>query len=116
VTVITTISGADDLLGEGVYHGMPAAVPSPARDAHAVVVGEPAECAAASKQLADAGWTVTIVTRGRCGSAGIRRHCRRRTRTEAVCATGIGHLEALVQRRIDTGRIEACSASALFIL
>jgi hypothetical protein len=33
-----------------------------------------------------------------------------------VCATGIGHLEALVLRRIDTGRIEACSASALFIL
>jgi hypothetical protein len=35
---------------------------------------------------------------------------------ELVCATGIEYLEALVLRRIDTGRIEACSASALFIL
>jgi hypothetical protein len=36
--------------------------------------------------------------------------------TELVCATGIDYLEALVLRRIDTGRIEACNASALFIL
>jgi hypothetical protein len=81
-----------------------------------VVVGEPSECVAAARQLGEAGWKVTLVTGERDCGCGMRRECRRRFGTEVVCATGIEHLEALVLRRIDSGRIEACNASALFIL
>jgi hypothetical protein len=81
-----------------------------------VVVGEAVECAAVARQLGEVGWKVTAVTgESDCG-CGTRRECRRKAGTEVVCATGIEYLEALVLRRIDTGRIEACNASALFIL
>ena len=33
-----------------------------------------------------------------------------------IDSAGVEYLEALVLRRVDTGRIDACSASALFIL
>jgi hypothetical protein len=115
VTIHTGIPGADELVGKGVYLGMPKDLPPPVRDRNAVVVGG-AACAAAAHQLAEAGWTVTMVTPDSCGGAGIRRGCRRRIGTEVVCATGIACLEALVLRRIATGHIEACNASALFIL
>jgi hypothetical protein len=116
VTILAAVPGADELLGKGVYRGMPKDVPQPVRDGHAVVVGEPAECAAAARQLGEAGWKVTVVTgQSDCG-CDMRRGCRRRVGTEVVCATGIEYLEAVVLRRIDTGRIEACNASALFVL
>lgn len=116
MTIPADIPGADELLGKGVYRGMPKDVPQPVRDRHAVVVGEPAECAAAARHLGEAGWKVTVVTgESDCG-CGMRRECRRKVGTEVVCATGIEYLEALVLRRIDTGRIEACNASALFVL
>ena len=116
MTIPTSIPGADELVGHGVYRGMPGIVPQPLRDGHAVVVGDPAECAPVARQLGEAGWKVTVVTgESGCG-CGLRRQCRRRLGTEVVCATGIEYLEALVLRRIDTGRIEACNASALFIL
>ena len=109
------IPGADELLGKGVYRGMPSDVPPPVRDRRAVVVGDPADCAAVARQLAKAGWSVTFVTRERCGG-GVRHECRLRARTELVCVTGIDYLEALVLRRMDSGRIQACNASAVFIL
>ena len=115
MTVTIAIPGAGELVGKGVYFGMPTNVPHPVRDSHAVVVGQPAGCAAAARQLVEAGWTLTVVTRERWG-CDIPRQCRRRVATELVCATGIEYLEALVLRRIDTGRIDACNASALFVL
>ena len=116
MTVVADIPGAEELVGKGVYRGMPKHVPQPVRDGHVVVVGESAECAAAARHLAEAGWKVTVVTRERaCGCDGYR-GCRCRTAMDLVCATGIEYLEALVLRRIDSGRIEACNASALFIL
>jgi thioredoxin reductase len=116
MTVMTAIPGAEELVGKGVYCGMPENVPPPVRDRHAVVVGQPAECAAAARQLAEVGWTVTVVTRQKCFGCDVHRGCRRRVGTELVCATGIDYLETLVLRRIDTGCIDACDASALFIL
>ena len=116
MTTRTSIPGADQLLGNGVDRRMPKDVPPPVRDRHAVVVGEPAECAAAARQLSEAGWKVTMVTDASDCGRGMRRGFRRRVRTEVVCATGIDYLEAVVLRRIDTGRIEACNASALFLL
>ena len=116
MTMLTAIPGADELVGKGVYRGMPNDLPPPVRERHAVVVGQPAECVAAARRLSEAGWKVTVVTgQADCG-CGRRRECRRRFGTEVVCATGIEYLEALVLRRIDSGRIEACNASALFIL
>ena len=100
MSVAPGIPGADELMGKGVYRGMPQDIPPPVWDRHAVVTGEPAECAAAARRLVGAGWKVRVV----------------RGRTEVVCATGIEYLEALVLRRMDTGRIEACNASALFML
>jgi hypothetical protein len=64
-----------------------------------------------------AGWSVTVVMRERKrGRVGLARNCRRRVGTEVVCATGGDYLEAVVLRRVDTGRIDACNASAFFIL
>jgi thioredoxin reductase len=116
MTVVTAIAGAEELVGKGVYRGMPKNVPLPIRDRHAVVVGQQDECAVAAWRLAEAGWKVTVVTRERECGCDVQRGCRRRTATDLVCATGIDYLEALVLRRIDSGRIEACNASALFIL
>ena len=115
MTFMTAIPGVQELVGKGVYRGMPDNLPPPVRDQHAVVVGQPAECAAAARQLGQAGWKVTVVTRG-CGCHCGVLECRRRTGTDLVCASGIAYLEALVLRRLDTGRIEAFNASALFIL
>lgn len=115
MTLVTTIPGAEELMGKGVYRGMPHDTPRPVRDGNAVVLGEAAECATTARQLRKAGWRVTIVTRERRG-CGIGRECRRRAGTEVVCATGGEYLEAVVVRRIDTGRIDACNASALFIV
>ena len=109
------IPGAGELLGRGVYRGLPDDIPEAIRDRNAVVVGEPFECATAARQLKGSGWSVTVVTRQRRGR-GIGRDCRRRVSTELVCAAGGEYLEAVVLRRIDTGRIDACNASALFIL
>jgi hypothetical protein len=117
MTDMMAIPGADELVGKGVYRGIPKDVPRPVRDRQAVVVGEPPECAASARRLRDAGWHVTVVTRERCRGCGVRRECRRRVSgADVVCATGIEYLEALVLRRIGTGRIEALNASALFIL
>jgi hypothetical protein len=117
VTRVTVIPGAEELMGKGVYRGLANDVPQPVRDRHAVVVGEPVECGTAARQLGMAGWRVTVVTREReRGRCGVARNCRRRIGTEVVCATGGEYLEAVVLRRVDTGRIDACNASALFIL
>ena len=115
MTAAITIPGADELVGKGVYRGLPNDIPQPVRDRNAVVVGQAVECATAARQLSKAGWTVTVVTREQCG-CGVGRECRRRVGTEVVCATGGEYLEAVVLRRIDTGRIDACNASALVIL
>jgi thioredoxin reductase len=115
VTIVTAIPGAEELVGKGVYRGMPKDIPQPVRDRNAMVVGEAVECATAARQLTKGGWRVTVVTRGRCGCR-VGRECRRRLGTEVVCATGGEYLEAVVLRRIDTGRVDACNASALFVL
>jgi hypothetical protein len=115
MTDIVTIPGATELVGRGVYCGFPNDVPEPIRDRHAVVAGEAAECATAARQLGKAGWRVTVVTHEWC-RGGVAPGCRRRARTEVVCATGGDYLEAVVLRRVDTGRIDACNVSALFIL
>jgi hypothetical protein len=116
VTVGTAIPGADDLVGKGVYRGLPNDIPLPVRDRNAVVLGEPVECATAARQLGVAGWRVTVVTRERERRCGVARNCSSRVGTEVVCAAGGEYLEAVVLRRVDTGRIDACNASALFIL
>ena len=111
----STIPGAAELAGKGVYRGLPRDIPVPVRDRNAVVVGESIECATAARQLGEAGWNVTVVTPERCGCS-VGRGCRCRVATEVVCAAGVDFLEAVVLRRIDTGRVDACNASALFIL
>jgi hypothetical protein len=119
MTRFNEIPGVEDLMGKGVYCGMPAIAPTAVRDRHAVVVderGRLAACAAAAQELGGAGWTVTIVTPQRRWNRDVATRCRRKVATELVCATGIEYLEVLVLRRIDTGRIEACNASALFLL
>jgi thioredoxin reductase (NADPH) len=113
---VVAIPGADALVGKGVYYGLPKTTPQPVRDRNAVVVGDAVECAAAARQLGAAGWKVTLVTRARSRGCGVRRGCRRMVCTEVVCVAGGEYLEAVVLRRIDTGRIDACNASALFIL
>lgn len=115
MTVVTAIPGADELVGKGVYRGLPKDMPQPVRDQHAVVVGKAVECATAARKLGKAGWKVTVVTRERCGCS-VGRECRRRVGTEVVCAAGGDYLEAVVLRRIGTKRVDACNASALFIL
>ena len=116
MSVMTEIPGADELVGKGVYCGMPNDIPQPVRDRHAVVIGERADCAAAAQRLREAGWKVTVMPREGCRDCGARCECRRTARTDLVCAAGIEYLEAVVLRRIETRRIEACNASALFIL
>lgn len=115
MTDVIVIAGARELLGRGVYRGLPTDIPVPFRDRNAVVVGGAVECATAARQLGSAGWNVTVVTRQPC-SSGIVRECRRRIGTEVVCAAGRDYLEAVVLRRIDGGQIDACNASALFLL
>ena len=116
MTDVVTIPGADPLLGKGVYQGLPKTTPQPVRDRNAVVVGAAIECAAAARQLGEAGWKVTLVTPERSWDCAVGRTCRRRVATEVVCAAGGDYLEAVVLRCIETGRIGACNASALFIL
>jgi hypothetical protein len=115
MTDMIIIPGAAELVGKGVYRGLPNDIPQPVRDRHAVVVGEAADCSTAARQLAEAGWTVTVVAREQCGCR-LGRECRRRLGTEVVCAAGGDYLEAVVLRRMNTGRIDACNASALFIV
>jgi hypothetical protein len=116
MTAVVAIPGADELVGKGVYRGLPKTTPQPVRDRNAVVVGDAVECAAAARQLGGVGWRVTLVMPERSCGYGVRRGCRRMVRTAVVCAAGGEYLEAVVLRRIDTGRIDACNASALFIL
>lgn len=114
--ILTGIPGADELLGKGVYCGMPKDAPKPVHSRHAVVVGAAAPSIAAARKLRGAGWKVTVVVRERCGDCGMRRDASRRVATELVCATGIEHLEAVALRRMGSKRIEAFNASALFIV
>ena len=110
-----SIHGAAELEGKGVYRGLPNDIPVPIGDRRAVIVGDAVKCATAARRLTGAGWHVTVVTHEECGcNAG--RGCRLWVGTEVVCAAGGEYLEAVVLRRIDTGRIDACNASALFIL
>jgi hypothetical protein len=112
---IIGIQGADQLVGKGVYLELPLEIPRPVGDRNAIVTGEAADCATAAKQLEKAGWRVTIVTRGRqVRRAG--REGRRMLGTEVVCAAGGDCLEAVVLRRLNSGRLEAFNVSALFIL
>jgi hypothetical protein len=113
---MTAIPGSDALVGNGVYRGFPNDIPPPVRDRNAVVIGEAIDCEIAARQLVKAGWRVTVVTRERSCGRGVGREYRRRVGTEVVCATGGEYLEVVVLRRIDTGRIDACNASALFIV
>ncbi len=101
MTPASTIPGVAELTGNGVYCGMPVSVPRPIRDAHAVVAGRRRDCAAAARRLRHAGWKVTVVTTDRAN---------------LVWATGVEYLEAVVLQHICSGRIDACNASALFIL
>ena len=114
MTDVITIPGAAELLGRGVYQGLPNEIPQPVRDRNAVVVGETFECARATRQLGEAGWRVTVVTRQR-RRRGVARGCRIRIGTRVVCATGGEYLEAVVLQRA-TGRVDAWNVSALFIL
>jgi hypothetical protein len=109
------IPGADQLVGKGVYLELPTEIPRPLRGRNAILTGEAADCATAAKQLQKAGWHVNIVTRER-HVRGVGRECRRMVGTEVVCAAGGEYLEAIVVRRIGSGRLEAFNASALFIL
>ena len=109
------VPGAEPLVGKGVYLDLPLEMPRPVRDRHAIVTGEPADCATAATRLEEAGWRVTIVTRGRY-VRGVGRECRRMLGTEVVCAAGGEYLEAVVLRRIGRGRLEAFNAAALFVL
>jgi thioredoxin reductase len=123
---LSGVAGMAELLGRGVYTTMPEDVPDVLRGQHAVVVGEPATSAAAALQLSGCGCGVTLVTREPARSAGIpcelrralrgRANIRMRHRTELAWAVGITHLEAVVLRRVTTGRIEAWNAAALFVL
>jgi thioredoxin reductase len=109
------VPGAGELVGKGVYLELPMEIPRPLRDRNAIVTGDAADCATAAKQLEKAGWRVHIVMRKRY-VRGVGRECRRKVATEVVCAAGGEYLEAVLLRRISTGRLEALNASALFIL
>jgi hypothetical protein len=102
-------------VGKGVYLELPMEIPRALRDRNAIVTGEAGDCATAAKQLEMTGWRVTIVMSGR-HVRGLGRERRRLVGTEVVCAAGGEYLEAVVLRRIRSGRLEAFNASALFIL
>ena len=120
------VAGMAELLGKGVYTAMPEDVPDGLRGQHAVVVGEPVISAAAALRLDACGCRVTLVTCEATGGAGMppalcralrcRPNIRLMHRTELAWAVGINHLEAVVLRRVTTGRIEALNAAALFVL
>jgi len=101
VTPVSSLPGVGELIGKGIYDGVPTELPGPAGNRHAVVIGERAASAQLAERLRTIGWNVTV--------ANVRA-------TELACATGVARLEAVVLRRIATGRIEARNASALFIL
>jgi hypothetical protein len=92
---------------------MPDDVPAPVRDRNAIVAGDAVQCATAARQLGKADWSVIVVTREQ---GGCRLGRQRRLGMEVVCAAGGDYLEAVVLRRIDNGRVDACNASALFLL
>ena len=115
MTTIVAIPGARELVGKGVYCGVPKDIPQPGGNRNAVVTGAPTQCEWAARQLEEAGWHVTVVIPERT-DGGIHRRCRWIFGTDVVCASGIEYLEAVVLRGVQTGRIEACNVSAMFLL
>jgi thioredoxin reductase len=123
---LCSVPGMAELLGKGVHTTMPEDVPDALRGQHAVVVGEPVISASAALRLDACGCGVTLVTREPADGPGIpselrralrgRTNIRMRHRTELAWAVGINHLEAVVLRRVTTGRIEALNAAVLFVL
>jgi thioredoxin reductase len=92
---------------------------------HVVVTGEPAAAATAALTLSDCGCSVTLVIRetGRAAlPAPMRRlvaqraNIRVRRGTEVAVADGIDQVEVVVLRHLSSGRIDACNASALFVV
>lgn len=118
------VPGLAAFRGKGVWLEMPAEVPASLRDGHAVVIGDVDAAAAAALRLHDGGCRVTVLAAGFSATdiRTLRRTVRGRAgidvrlHTELACVDGIGHVEALVMRRRGCRCVDACNASAIFIL
>jgi thioredoxin reductase len=118
------VPGVAALRGKGVWLEMPDEVPASLRDGHAVVIGDVETAATAALQLHEGGCRVTVLATGFSATdvRTLRRAVRGRAgidvrlNTELACVDGIDHVEALVMRRRGCRCVDACNASAVFIL
>jgi thioredoxin reductase len=118
------VPGLAALRGKGVWLDMPDAVPASLRDQHAVVIGDAETAAAAALRLHDGGCRVTVLATGFSSTdiRTLRRAVRGRAGidvrldAELACVGGIDRVEAVVMRKGGCRCVDACNASAVFIL
>ena len=118
------VPGLAALQGKGVWLEMPDAVPASLRDGHAVVIGDVDTAAAAAIRLDDGECRVTVLATGLSASdiRTLRRAVRGRAgievrlHAELACVDGIDQVEAVVMRTRGCRCVDACNASAVFIL
>jgi thioredoxin reductase len=118
------VPGVAALCGKGVWFEMSDDVPASLRDGHAIVIGDTETAAAAALRLHDGGCRVTVLATG-FSATDIRTLCRAvrgragidvRVDTELACVDGIDQVEAVVMRKRGCRCVDACNASAVFIL
>lgn len=121
------VPGVAALRGKGVWLEMPDDAPASLRDGHAVVIGDvetAATAATAAVRLHEGGCRVTVLTAGFSASdiRTLRRAVRGRAgidvrlNTELACVDGIDQVEVVVMRKRGCRCVDACNASAVFIL
>ena len=118
------VPGLAALRGKGVWLEMPDDVLASLRDRHAVVIGDVESAAAAALRLDDGGCRVTVLATGLSATdiRALRRAVRGRAgievrlHAELACVDGIGQVEAVVMRTRGCRCVDACNASAVFIL
>lgn len=116
------IDGIAALLGSGVYCAPPPDQSS-LRGRRIAVFGGLREAAESALAMPDEAQSVCMIVRESlsCLPAKTRARLQRRAnvtllaKTEIVCAAGIDRLESLLLRDVDSGRISAIGADALFI-
>jgi hypothetical protein len=121
---VLDVPGVAAFLGKGVWLEIPEHLPSCLRDGHAVVIGEAGVVTGAALRLHAEGCRVTVLATGfsAIDVRTVRRAVRGRAGidirldTELACVDGIDHVEALVVRKRGRSCVDACNASAVFIL
>lgn len=120
---LPAVDGIQALLGSGVY-GAPSATRSISLHRRKVTIfGGLREAADAALSLGDEVESIRVIVResAACLPSSVRAQLRQRpkiqllAKTEIVCAAGIDRLESLLLRDVDSGRIQAIGADALFI-